>query len=261
MTPWEALALGLVQGLTEFFPISSSGHLVLGEALLGVNPRGVMFEVSVHLATAVAVVAYYRRRIVALAAGAARREGDAWAFLGKIVLASVPVALVGLFFEDAIARAFDSPILVAVLLGVTGGVLWSTRGLRSAQANVISWSSALWIGAAQAVAILPGVSRSGMTVVAALWCGAAPRAAAEFSFLLALPAILGASVLEAPGILGTGSGLSGAALTAGFISAAIAGFLALALLVRWIERGRLHRFAYYCWAVAALSLAYFALRA
>lgn len=264
MTPWEALLLGLGQGFTEFLPVSSSGHLVLGETLLGVNPPGVVFEVAVHLATAVAILGYYRRRILIVAAGAMRRQKDSWAFVGKIALASVPVAVVGFVFEDAIAGAFDSPALVAPLLGVTGAVLWSTRRLSSRgserRSDLISWSSALWIGSAQALALLPGISRSGMTVVAALWCGAAPKVAAEFSFLLALPAILGASVLQAPRVVSGGAGLSLGSIAAGFTAAALSGFLALILLVRWLERGRLHQFSYYLWAVAAVFLAYWTLR-
>lgn len=268
MTPWQALVLGLVQGLTEFLPVSSSGHLALGEALLGVNPGGVVFEVSVHVATAAAVIAYYGRRISALAAGAFRGDREAWSFVGKLALASVPAALAGWLFEGPVARALDSPALVAVLLAVTGAVLWASRRFRgrATSGGEVSWRSAVWVGAAQAVALLPGISRSGMTVVAALWRGVGPAKAAEFSFLLALPAILGAAILEAPRLLapgpagGSGAGVSWTALAAAFLAAAVSGFVALGWLVRWLERGRLHRFAYYCWAIAALFLAAWTLR-
>ena len=266
MTPGQALFLGLVQGLTEFFPISSSGHLALGEVLLGVNPGGVAFEVAVHLATVVAVVVYYFRRIGALVAGAARGDSAAWRFLGKIALGSVPAAAFGLTFRRPIGHAFDAPALVAVLLIVTGAVLWWSRRLDAADAASAeragvepTWGSALWIGAAQAFALLPGISRSGMTVVAGLWRGLGPVAAAEFSFLLSVPAILGAALVEAPGIAAGVAGASPLALAAAFVAAAVSGYFALAYLVHWLRQGHLHRFAYYCWAVGGLVLVLWAL--
>lgn len=266
MTPEQALLLGLIQGLTEFFPISSSGHLALGEALLGVNPGGVAFEVSVHVATMAAVAVYYARRIGALAAGALRGDRAAWAFLGKLSLASLPAAAAGLTLQDPIAAAFDSPTLVAGLLLVTGAVLWASRRFGSPSDRAAPsdggppWSSALWVGVAQAFALLPGISRSGTTVVAGLWRGLPPAKAAEFSFLLSLPAILGASLLELPDLLAGHAGASWTAIVLAFAAAGVSGFFALVYLVRWLERGRLHRFAYYCWAVAGLFLLAWALR-
>lgn len=261
MTAWQAALLGLIQGLTEFFPISSSGHLVLGEALLGVNPGGIAFEVSVHVATLGAVAAYYARRIGALAAGAFRGDRDAWVFLGKIALASVPAAAAGLTLQERVAATFDEPALAASFLLVTGAVLWTSQGFRArAVSPEVSWRTAIWIGVAQAFALLPGISRSGMTVVAGLSRGLAPGKAAEFSFLLAIPAILGASLLETPALLAGGTGASWGALAVAFVVAGLSGYVALAYLVRWLERGHLHRFSYYCWAVAALFLVGWALR-
>lgn len=262
MTPGQALLLGLIQGLTEFFPISSSGHLVLGEALLGVNPGGVAFEVSVHVATMLAVVLYYARRIYALAAGALRGDRAAWLFVGKLAAASVPAAAVGLTLEAQVARTFDEPALAAGLLLVTGAVLFWSRGFRAAARRPAepSWTSAIWVGVAQAFALLPGISRSGMTVVAGLRRGLDPARAAEFSFLLSLPAILGASILEVPELVTGEAGASWVALLAAFVAAGVSGFFALVYLVRWLERGHLHRFAYYCWAVGALFLLGWALR-
>lgn len=274
MTPGQALVLGLVQGLTEFFPISSSGHLVLAEVLLGVNPPGVAFEVAVHLATVLAVLAYYARRIGALAAGALRGDRAAWTFLGKIAVGSVPAGIAGLTLEGPIAQAFDAPALTAVFLLVTGGVVWSTRRLARSDAGALAgastqgdgsgsgptWATALWVGVAQAVALLPGISRSGMTIVAGLWRGMRPLAAAEFSFLLSVPAILGAALLEIPRIAVGQAGAPPFALATGFAAAAVSGFFALAYLVRWLVRGHLHRFAYYCWVVGGLFLLGWALR-
>lgn len=265
MTPGQALVLGLVQGLTEFFPISSSGHLVLAEALLGVNPQGVVFEVAIHVATVLAVLVYYVRRIAALAAGAVGGERAAWSYLGKIFAGSVPAGVLGVAFEHRIGFFFDAPALTAVFLLVTGGVLWSTRGLNGrpdagANDEDLTWGTALWVGVAQAVALLPGISRSGMTVAAGLWRGMRPAAAAEFSFLLSVPAILGAALLETSAIVNGGSGAGPLALGLGFVAAGISGYLALAYLVRWLVRGHLHRFAYYCWVVGALFLLGWAIR-
>jgi undecaprenyl-diphosphatase len=269
MTPGQALVLGLVQGLTEFFPISSSGHLVLTEALLGVNPLGVAFEVAIHVATVIAVLAYYARRIADLAAGAVGGDRAAWTYLGKIVVGSLPAGALGVAFEDEIGAAFDAPVLTAVFLLVTGAVLWSTRRLRGAggadgdaaeRRGDLTWGTALWVGVAQALALLPGISRSGMTVAAALWRGMAPLAAAEFSFLLSVPAILGAALLETSAIVNGETGAGPIALVAGFVAAGVSGYVALVYLVRWLARGHLHRFAYYCWVVGGLFLIGWALR-
>ena len=262
ISPGQALLLGLIQGLTEFFPISSSGHLVLGAALLGVNPGGVAFEVSVHVATMLAVVLYYARRLYALAGGALRGEREAWRFIGKLAAASVPAAAVGLTLGARIERAFDAPAFAAGMLLVTGAVLWWSRGFRGAAASgpEPSWATALWVGVAQAFALLPGISRSGMTVVAGLRRGLDPVRAAEFSFLLSLPAIFGASILEVPKLFTGDVNASWVALGIAFVAAGVSGFVALVYLVRWLERGHLHRFAYYCWAVGALFLLGWAMR-
>lgn len=250
MSLGEALLLGLVQGLTEFFPVSSSGHLVLAETLLGVNPPGLGFEVLVHLATLAAVLVLYRGRLVSLAGGALRGEADSIRYIGMLALASVPAAIAGLTLAGLVAHTFDLPVLAAVNLLVTGCVVYAIRWLAlRAERPDPGWVGAVAVGVMQAVALLPGISRSGMTVAAALGARARPDRAAEFSFLLSVPAILGASVLQLPDLTRSGLEAGPMELAAAALAAFLAGLLAISLFVRWLRGGRFHLFAYYCWAV------------
>ena len=250
MSVLEALVLGIVQGLTEFLPVSSSGHLVLGQALLGIALPGVTFEVTVHLATLCAVLWVYRRRVGSLASGALEGDQASWVYIGLLVLASVPAGLAGLLARDWFESAFGRPVFAAVLLIVTGFIVYSVR-LTSpkAQDPVPSVRQATWIGIAQAAAILPGISRSGATVAMGTWRGVQPVAAAEFSFLMSVPAILGAGLLQ---LADAGRGGPGTvAMGAGFAAALVAGVAAIRLFVRMLEAGVFHRFAWYCWAAGS----------
>jgi len=193
----EAIVLGIVQGLTEFLPVSSSGHLVLGQALLGIHLPGVTFEVTVHLATLCAVLWVYRGRVGSLAAGALRGDRASWIYIGLLALASLPAGIVGVLAQDWFESVFGRPLFAASMLIVTGFIVYSVR-LTSARADAPSPSAgqSVWIGMAQAAAILPGISRSGATVAMGAWRGVEPVAVAEFSFLLSVPAILGAGLLQ-----------------------------------------------------------------
>lgn len=250
----EGVLLGLVQGLTEFLPVSSSGHLVVTEAAVGLSTPGVVVEVALHVATLLAVVIVYWPRLTDLATGCLAGRTDAWKAVGLLLAASVPAGVVGILFEDAIGRAFDSLLLVGVNFFVTGAILWSTRRVRAPRADTPRLPGAVAIGCAQALAILPGISRSGSTVSAAMWLGIDPERAAEFSFLLALPAIAGAAVLQAPD-------LSGAALESGwgplgisFVTALVSGVFAIRFLVRLLRLGVFHRFAPYCAGIGAVTI-------
>ncbi|HXV86999.1 MAG TPA: undecaprenyl-diphosphate phosphatase [Gemmatimonadales bacterium] len=258
MTWWEAAVLGLVQGLTEFLPVSSSGHLVVAEAALGLRMPGVAFDVLLHVATLGAVVLLYHRRIGELLGGLWRTEGGAARSLGLLVIATVPAAAVGVLFRDLFERAFDSLRIVGVDFLVTGVVLWSTRRLGGGARSEPTPAGAGAIGLAQAVAIMPGISRSGSTVAAALWVGVAPSRAAEFSFLMAIPVIMGAAVLELPELSAPGAGTGAGALPLiwGAAAAFLSGIVAIKLLVRVLERGAFYRFAPYCWALGAATLAW-----
>jgi len=249
----EAVVLGIVQGLTEFLPVSSSGHLVMGQALLGIRLPGVRFEVTVHLATLCAVLWAYRRRVGAIAVGAVRGDRASWAYIGLLVLASVPAGLAGVLARDWFEATFGSPVLAAAMLMLTGLLVYSVR-ITAARATdpAPGPAQAVWIGVAQAAAILPGVSRSGATVAMGTWRGVDPVAAAEFSFLMSVPAILGAGLLQL-GEAGSG-GPQPLVLATAFGAALIAGVAAIRLFVRMLESGAFHRFAWYCWAAGSAYL-------
>jgi undecaprenyl-diphosphatase len=254
------MLLGLIQGATEFLPVSSSGHLVIAQALLDIDVPGVLFEVAVHVATLVSILYVYRERVAKLATGVVARDPDAVRYVGLIVVATIPAGLLGVFGGDAIGALFDRPETAGVALLVTGVFLWSSKAaLPGAAATRPTWLAALLIGFAQAFALVPGISRSGATVVAALWLGVEAREAAAFSFLMAVPAIAGAAVLQAPELAG-GTTLSTSVLVAGGIVAALTGVLAIKTFVVMLARRAFHLFAPYCWVVGAGFLAYLALR-
>ena len=255
MNPVEAAILGIVQGLTEFFPVSSSGHLAIFQALFGGREAGsLLFEVAVHVATLIAIVFFYRERILALAKGLLGRDGESLVYVGKLVLATLPAVGVGLTAKDAIEAQFSNPVLVGLALLVTGGVVFSTRAtVPRARGASPGWGVAFLIGLAQAFAILPGISRSGSTVAMAVALGVAPLVAAEFSFLLGIIAITGAAVLVLPEL---GQADSGAwtAMAVGGGTALVSGLLAIWVFVRMLDRSLFHHWAWYCWAAGGLFL-------
>ena len=256
MSELEALWLGIVQGLTEFFPVSSSGHLVLFQTVLGVDPDGLLFDVSVHAATVVVIVLFYWRRIADLVSGLLRADAVAIRYVGKLALATLPVVVIGLGAKHLVESWLSSPLLVASLLIVTGAIVFTTRFTRREDGRVEpTWMAALLIGLAQACAILPGISRSGSTVAAALALGVAPVAAAEFSFLLGVIAITGASILILPD-LSSAAPEALSAVAIGSSAALASGTLAIWLFVRMLRSNTFHRFAWWAWGAGAAFLAW-----
>jgi undecaprenyl-diphosphatase len=249
-----AALLGLVQGVTEFLPVSSSGHLVLAEELLGAEGEGILFEVAVHVATLVAVVVFYRRRILALVRGVLSGSSEALHYGAKLALATVPAVVLVVFARDFMISLYDDPMVVGLALLTTGAMLITTRRTLSGARDLEpGFGAAFWIGCAQAFAIVPGISRSGATVCAALALGVAPAAAAEFSFLMAVIAILGALVLQLPDLQAVSSG-AWSGLGIGGLVALISGLASLWLFVRLLRTQSFHRFAYYTWAVGGLVI-------
>lgn len=265
------ILLAVIQGLTEFLPVSSSGHLVLVESLLGARgpgggAPGVGFEVAVHVGTLVAIIVVYKRRIARLlgaivsffASGFRRTEqnSEEVRYAGWLVLGSVPAAFVGLALRDSIVMLFDFPAVTSLLLVATGFYLLFSR-IRSG-GGALSGRAAIIIGLAQAVAILPGCSRSGWTITTGMLLGLGGREAAEFSFLLAIPAILGALALEI--VKGSFSVSPGELLLllVGSVTAFVSGWLALRFLLRLLAAGRLYRFAYYLIPAGLAAFIYFA---
>lgn len=261
MSFWESLLLGFIQGATEFLPVSSSGHLVIGQALLGLEIPGVTFEVVVHVATLVSVLVVYRLRVATLLRGALAGEREAWRYLGLLAVATLPVVVVGLFFREPVEALFENPWTVGGALFVTGTFLWTTRwAMRRDPGGAPGVAAALLMGVAQTFALIPGISRSGATVVAGLWMGVEAREAAAFSFLMAIPAIGGAAVLQIPELLEGATGVSLPVLAAGGLAAAVTGVVAIWSFVALLRRREFHWFGVYCWVVGALFLAYLGLR-
>lgn len=255
MSYFDAIVLGLVQGLTEFLPVSSSGHLVMAQALLGVPAPGIFLEVALHVATLLSVVVVYRARLVELIRGAFRRDRDALRYVGLLILATVPVGVIGLLLRDQIEAAFDTPAITGFMLLVTGVILWSTGvGSRDRPHERPTTRHALAMGLAQCFALLPGISRSGSTIATGLWTGLRGERAAEFSFLMSLPAVGGAALLQAVEV-GGGIAVDGP-LIAAFFAALVSGVAAIKSLVWLVRREGFHKFAWYVWAVGLAFLAY-----
>lgn len=264
---WAAI-LGVVQGLTEFLPVSSSGHLVILQGLAGVKMPGVTFEVAVHLGTLLAVIIALWPDVKALAgarAGPARpgdkRAGPTGSPRGLLVMlavALVPTGVIGLAGKDFFERLFASPRAAAGALLLTGVVLALTPGLSRGRTPLpgVRARQALAVGTAQGLAIVPGLSRSGMTIAAGLACGLDPDAAARFSFLLSVPAILGAAAADLLDSLGGAApALPAGPLLVGTVTATLTGVVSVRWTLRLVRQGRLRPFAYYCWAVGLLALA------
>ncbi|MEZ4470798.1 MAG: undecaprenyl-diphosphate phosphatase [bacterium] len=268
MDALSAALLGLLQGLTEFLPVSSSGHLVLGQALLGVHLEGggAAFEVAVHFGTLLSVLVLLRRDVGALLLSTARalrtpskirqqyQEDAQLRLAAAIVLGCLPAGITGVLFKDELEAAFSSPRLVGGALLFTGLLLLSSRLVRTGTADV-GPGRGLLIGLAQAVAILPGVSRSGSTIATAELLGVAPEKAARFSFLLSLPVIGGACLLKGRDLVSAPP--SGEVLTAlgiGATTSFLSGLAALWLLFGVVRRGWFSHFGWYCLVVGILAL-------
>jgi undecaprenyl-diphosphatase len=303
----QAIVLGIVQGLTEFIPVSSSGHLVIVPYLAGWPDPGLAFDVALHLGTALAVVVYFRAELLAMARGVLLRGRDPDGAIYRrlavfVALATVPVGAAGILAEDLIGEAFEQPLFAAGFLVVTAMLLTLAERRRSARVQRTApvaaaaedrrvWSGswiggaaedtvhpvgllpvgddaedptgatldrmslrqALAIGLAQMVALLPGVSRSGATISGGMVAGLTREAATRFSFLLSLPALIGAFVVSLPD-LNTPGPYSTPAIAGGVVASFIAGYAAIRFLVRLVSRDRLTGFARYCVFVAILTV-------
>ena len=256
----SSFILGLVQGLTEFLPISSSGHLVIAARLLDYQSPGLMLETVVHLATTLAVIIYFRTSFWALISGMFT-NGDTRKLALMLGLAFATTALIGISLVSTgiIDRVFESAVFSGAMLLVTAVALLSVLKLRppqdSAEQLQVSWKVAVVVGLAQGIAIFPGISRSGFTIVAGLWGGLGRSAAAEFSFMLSVPTILAASLFaiwrEPDLTVGNPQGM----LIAGIVAFAT-GLLAVNWLMQWLRKGRLWWFSGYCALIGTVSVVY-----
>jgi undecaprenyl-diphosphatase len=255
-----AAFLGILQGATEFLPVSSSGHLALAEHFFHVEQAGLTFDVALHIGTLLAILAYFRKDFFLLALAffgldksdeADRRRYQAFG----ICLATIPAVICGLLFGEAAETVFRSPLIVACTLSVAGLLLLiaDKKGAHERDYTTITMKDAVIIGCAQALALVPGVSRSGSTMTAGLFLGVNRSGSALFSFLLSAPIVLGAGIYKIPKILSQGLDQSGLLFYGtGFVSAALSGYLFIAFLMRFVRTKSLAVFAYYRFALSGL---------
>lgn len=262
----RAIVLGIVQGLTEFIPVSSSGHLILVPALFNWPDQGLAFDAGLHVGTLAALLVYFFRDWLRLGSAALRDvsrqrlrltgySADS-RFLGMLALGTVPAAVVGLLFDDWIEENVRQAWLVAVMLAAAGVVMLVSDRMATMSRDIhgVTITDAVVVGIAQAFALIPGVSRSGITISAGLWRGLQRADAARFAFLLGTPAFAGAAILKAPD-LQLESVTDSLELAAGILVSFVVGLASIRYLLRWLQRGGLLPFVLYRFVVAALTLA------
>lgn len=266
----DSFILGLIQGLTEFLPISSSGHLVLGKEILGGDfQENITFEVVVHFGTLCSILLYYKEEIAAILYSVwdlAKQPAEISTFYREdpnikltwyIFISMIPAAIIGITLEDVIESVFLEPLPVSILLLVTGMILYSTR-FREEHPNDLDGKSAFGIGLAQAFAILPGISRSGSTISLGLYLGIEREQVANFSFLMVIPVIGGAMLLKIIEMVQVGI-QAGAVwgLLVGFVTSFISGYFALKYLIILLKSRGIHPFAWYCWLLGITGILYY----
>ena len=270
MTLAQAIILGLIQGLTEFLPVSSSGHLVLAEALLHIQKQGITFEVFVHFGTLLAVVVAFWSDIVDMFLAAIRwishpsqtktlwNSDKGFRLLILISIGSIPAGIIGILFDKTIESAFSDPLFVSFMLLITGTILLLSRFGRTKRNKPTVWDSIL-IGTAQSFAIIPGISRSGSTISSGMLLGLEKSEAARFSFLLAMPAILGAFILKLKDLLASPVIPHSEVVTLGVgtLVSFVSGYFAIILLLDLVKRGKFSWFAFYCFVIGILGIIYF----
>lgn len=259
----QAIVLGLVQGLTEFLPISSSGHLVVVPAVMGWDKPSLTFDILLHMGTLAAVVLYFRRELIALAVGVLGGGDDpvrARRLAGYLLIGTVPAGVLGLTLGGVFEDLFQTPLYAAGGLVVTAGILLGTERLgQRAKRREVDGRVAVTVGLAQAVALSPGISRSGATIGAGLWLGLSREEATRFSFLLAIPAIAGAGLVSV-GDVAAGELEVTASVVAGVVAAFVAGYASIGGLLRLVRTRSLDVFAAYLLVVAPLAAVVILLR-
>lgn len=252
MTSIQALILGIVQGLTEFLPISSSGHLALFQKIFGIQKGVLTFDVAVHLATLVAVIFVFWKDII----GIIKKPFGKLPLL--IVVGTLPTIIIGLALKDIIEKLFESGVTLGFEFLLTGLILWYAESVKSKGKGLekTTYGDAAVVGVAQGIAILPAISRSGLTIAGALFRGLDREFAAKFSFLMSIPAILGAAALDGYKVAKSGGGLGVDVLplVLGMAAAAICGYLAIKFMLRILTKGSMRVFSYYVFVLGALII-------
>ena len=259
MSAITSILLGIIQGLTEFLPISSSAHLVFAEQLLKLSANiRLSYSAFLHLGTTIALLIFFGKRIIqiigSIFAKPTIEKRNNLLLILYIIIGSIPAGIIGLLFKDKIEITFANPIFPAIFLIFTGLLLFATQ-FSQAKEKKLNFTLALIIGIAQAIALLPGISRSGATIATALLLGLNSFEAFEFSFLLSIPAIIGANLITFKGLSNTS--ISGSTIILGVLIAAIIGLLALTWLKNLVLRRKLYYFGFYCIVVSILALIIF----
>ena len=271
MEIYQAVVLGIIQGLAEFLPVSSSGHLVLFQNFFGITEPALAFDISLHMGTLAAVFVIFFNEIKAMVISIVRlfmnirheknlrsliEQDKDLMFAAMIIAGSVPTAVIGLVIQKYSTVFFSSVPLVGFMLIVTGSFLWSTKKFKDNNTGTkkIRLKQALFIGLCQGIAVIPGISRSGSTITAGLFAGIDRETAAKFSFLLSIPAILGAELLSLKDFIGTGFSFDPATFY-GTLTSFIVGLAALKILLKIVKTGRLYYFAPYCWLAGITAIA------
>ena len=257
----ESIILGIVQGLTEFLPISSSGHLSIMEEALGFSKESssIEFDLLLHFATLLAVLVYFRDKLITILFGLFKPESkEAKKLTAHLIIGTIPIVILGFLFKDRVEAISENPVLVCSLLCFTGTILFIPSLLKRNK-QPITFRRSFLIGIAQAIALFPGISRSGSTITMGIILGISPKKCAEFSFLLGIPAICGAMVLKMNEISSLDSKLL-SIYSAGMISAFLTGLIAIFCVLRLVEKGKFKYFGFYCLLVGITGLIYFTSR-
>ncbi|MDD2210715.1 MAG: undecaprenyl-diphosphate phosphatase [Candidatus Cloacimonetes bacterium] len=260
----QAVFLGIIQGLTEFIPVSSSGHLVLAQHFLGIEAGSdISFEIFLHLGTLLAVLVFFIRQIwdliVSLFSWKSGLDGETHrknrATIAYLIIATFTTGVFYLVFKDLLKSAYQSPIFVAFMLLITGLIIFASDFVKNSSipSSNIGFIKSVFIGLAQGLAIIPGISRSGTTISTSLFCGVKRKDAAHFSFLLSIPAIMAANIGEMNQLRSLNPSVLHIYI-AGFIAAFISGYMVIAFLIRLIQSGSLKYFAFYVWLVGAIAI-------
>jgi undecaprenyl-diphosphatase len=263
----EAVLLGLLQGITEFLPVSSSGHLALARAVIARDlETGITFEIVVHFGSFCSIAVYYRQLLGNILSDLFKSLTPKGITSGRLIsnensrlsliilLSMVPAMVVGFTLKDTIEEAFLNPFFVSVMLLVTGALLYSTKFIKHPEKDVNA-NRGFWMGVAQAFAILPGISRAGSTISLGLLMGIDRDKVANFSFLMVLPVLAGAMLLEIVDLISLGEfQIPVMSLIAGYLTSFLSGYFALSYLIKLLKRKKFHYFAFYCWAVGIVGM-------
>jgi Uncharacterized bacitracin resistance protein len=259
----QAILLGLLQGLTEFLPVSSSGHLTIAKALFGIETQDLAFEVAVHAATVLSTLVVFRKEIWKLLKGLFKFQyNEETRYICMILVSMIPVFIVGVFFKDYVEAIFGNGLaVVGFALIVTAVLLFLSENMKARQdssaeveGRPVSYKSAIWMGVAQAVAVIPGLSRSGSTIATGLFCKVKKSEVAQFSFLMVLIPVLGEAFLDVVGGDFAASSVGALPLLLGFISAFVAGLFACKVMIAIVKKARLKWFALYCVLVGSACI-------